>query len=107
MLLCRYPACKCPELYTGPHCELLKSDAQRTALKLQNNKESAASIFVLFTLGVLLVVAVLFVYTRTRGQSSRDKTAMVRAAHIEDAASKSPNMEEVDFEGAMEDVELL
>jgi len=107
LLYLRYPACKCPEPYTGTFCELLKSDQQLIDLKGQNKKESAGSIFGFFVFCVLVVLAVLFLYAKTRGQSSRDKTAMIRAAHIKEEASKSLIMEEVDFDGVMEDVELL
>lgn len=70
-------------------------------------EESAVSMFILFILAILLAVVLLFWYVRTRHQSSREKTATIRAAHIEEEGTKSSKMEEVDFEGVMEDVELL
>lgn len=103
-----YPACKCPPQYTGPHCELLKTVAQLSGSKIvAPEKESAASVFGLFVSCLLLVMLALFAHTKLRGQTSRDKTAQIQAAHIEDEASKAPMMEDVDFEGLMEDVELL
>ena len=65
---------------------------------------SAASKFSLFVIAILIVVVVFVViYARTRGKESREKTAIVEAAHQE--GDRTPMIEQVDFE--LEDVELL
>lgn len=74
---------------------------------MKTEEESAASIFAIFVACILLVVVCVFGYIKPMGQSSREKTEMIEAAHIEDEASKTPMMEEVDSEGVMEEVELL
>jgi hypothetical protein len=107
-VLRRFPACKCPPQYTGAHCELLKAVGQNSGTQLKTEKESAASLFAAFIVCILLVVLVLFFHVRRRRQqSSQDKTAIIRAAQAEQEESEAAMMEEVDFEGVMEDVELL
>lgn len=64
------------------------------------DNQSAGSIFGIFVACILVVVFIVVLYSRKKRQRTREKTAMIEAAHRE-----ADMMDEVDFD--MEDVELL
>jgi uncharacterized membrane protein (DUF106 family) len=56
----------------------------------------------------LVIFFVVMIYRRTKDQKRRRyKTSVIEFAHIHEQSERSPSQEEVDFEGTMEEVELL
>eukprot|EP00934_Nitzschia_sp_Nitz4_P000255 Nitzschia sp. Nitz4//scaffold48_size128905//56389//58065//NITZ4_003597-RA/size128905-augustus-gene-0.22-mRNA-1//-1//CDS//3329552973//255//frame0 len=103
-----YPACDCPEGYTGPHCELLVSQSSLTSKKLGHNL--APTYFALFILIVVIIAAGSTAYMIVKGQDSQDKADAIMHAHEEDDIEDTPMMDQIDFEdyeGNLEDVDLL
>ena len=46
-------------------------------------------------------------YRRKKRKANRQKTSVIEFAHIHESDERWPTTEEVDFEGTMEEVELL
>ena len=81
----------------------MKSFTQQADAPIQSNNSAAAK-FSLFVIAILIVVAVFVVlYARSKAKDSRDKTAIIEAAHQD--GDRTPMIDQVDFE--LEDVELL
>jgi hypothetical protein len=102
-----FPGCRCPEQYTGSHCELLKTERHKYGPPLAKDTDSAGILFVLVVLAILLVALTSVIVFRLRGKNRYRYN--IETAYIEEEAEKSSMMEEVDFEddGVMEDIELL
>jgi len=106
----RYPACKCPPRYTGPHCEFLKEGYDDSTIATTRSHGSVLGIIVgLLVSGAVIIFVVLMMNRqRRRRRLNRQKTSMIEFAHINEQVETSPSMEELDFEDEnMEEVELL
>ena len=57
--------------------------------------------------GALITFLVLMMYRRKKRKANRQKTSVIEFAHIHESDERWPTTEEVDFEGTMEEVELL
>ena len=101
-----YPGCKCPPQYTGVHCELLQDYHTQSQMHLgKNSDSSAAIIFVILVLGVVLVVLTVAFMYRLREQVRR-RNEVVEEHHLEPGSAKSI-MEEVDFDDSAELEDIL
>lgn len=104
-----YPACSCPDQYTGVYCELLRNTIPKDGSTLSTPKYSNAGIIVFTSILVVVIVIALFVIMLIRQeQLNEEKTKAIAMSHNEDEASRTPMIDRVDFdESALEDVDLL
>lgn len=102
-----FPGCRCPEQYTGSHCELLKTERHKNGPPLAKDTDSAGILFVLVILAILLAALASVIVLRLKGKNRHRYN--IETGYTEEEAEKSSMMEEVDFEddGVMEDIELL
>lgn len=78
LLILRYPVCKCPALYTGPHCEFLKSDDPNpTSPEVDNNtkadshmRKAGLIVVLVFVLGILILIGL---FTRRKIRRTRKR----------------------------------
>ena len=117
-----HPGCKCPDLYTGVHCELLKrvrSDQNDPSSRNPAGDETtdSAIIFTLLLLSIVLLVLTGAIVYRSR-EKKKIRRRRLHRDHIEQSRIKDSesNMEQLAFQDEpdedisdadMEEVELL
>ena len=118
----RHQGCKCPDTYTGVHCELLKkvrpnqggSDDGSGAFS--GHSSDYAILFVILLLVIVLMVISGAIYYRMK-EGTRQRRKRLERDHIDNSRvhQETSNMDQLDFdnddeeinEEDMEEVELL
>jgi hypothetical protein len=74
---------------------------------VKSHESATGPIIGLIVFCALVIFFVLMIYHRKKAQTNRQKTAVIEFANLQENEERSPTTEEVDFEGTMEEVELL